>query len=207
MIGVKKKEEVFFDLFCESIDNIIVAGNAFDDLVNNYNNVEEKVANLKQLETECDIHTHKILKTLNGSFITPFDREDIYDIAKEMDNIVDLLEEIANRFIVFDVKEVRPEAIQMSKLISVSLQELKVLFENLKNIKKNQVTREQIIEVNRIENEGDLIYRQALTSLFRNEKDPIEVIKWKQLFDLLEDSLDACEGVANIIEGVVMKHA
>lgn len=207
MIGVKKKEDIFFDLFCESIEKIIVAGDAFHDLVNHFENVEVKVANMKQLETECDYQTHKILKTLNASFITPFDREDIYDIAKEMDNIVDLLEEIANRFIVFNVSAMRPEALQMSSLVMICIKELKILFENLKDIKKSRITMDQIIEVNRIENEGDLIYRQALTALFKNEKDPIEVIKWKQLFDLLEDALDACEGVANIIEGVVMKHA
>ncbi|WP_027398343.1 DUF47 domain-containing protein [Anaerovorax odorimutans] len=207
MIGVKKKEEIFFDLFCEAFSKIMTAGDAFNDLVKNFVDVEKKVLNLKELETECDVQTHKILKNLNASFITPFDREDIYDIAKEMDNIVDILEEIANRFIVFDVKSVKQEALQMTELITICLRELKILFDNLKYIKKSKIIMDQVIEVNRIENEGDLVYREALTVLFRTEKDPIEIIKWKQLFDLLEDALDACEGVANIIEGVVMKHA
>ncbi|MEG1583859.1 MAG: DUF47 family protein, partial [Anaerovorax sp.] len=88
MIGVKKKEEIFFNLFCETVEKIKVAGEAFDDLVNHYVDVPAKVARLKELETECDQETHKTLKALNASFITPFDREDIYDIAKELDNIV-----------------------------------------------------------------------------------------------------------------------
>src|SRR5574344_852768 len=105
MRGVKKKEDIFFQLFIESAGKIVQAGEAFQDLVHNYVDVNDKVANLKVYETECDMQTHKILKALNGAFITPFDREDIYNIAKNMDDIVDCLEEVANRFIVFDVRQ------------------------------------------------------------------------------------------------------
>jgi len=207
MLGLKKKEDIFFDLFIESSAKVIIVGETFLDLVHNYENVEDKVSNLKVLETDCDMQAHKILKKLNESFITPFDREDIYNIARDMDDIVDCIEEVANRFVVFDVKEMRPEAIVMSDLIMQSIRELDVLFKHLKEIKLNTIVREQIIEVNRIENEGDIIYRRALTKLFKNEKDPIEIIKWKQLYELLEESMDSCENVANIVEGLVMKHA
>ena len=207
MLGLKKKEDIFFDLFVESSAKVIVVGEIFLDLVHNYENVEDKVSNLKVLETDCDLQTHKILKKLNESFITPFDREDIYNIARDMDDIVDCIEEVANRFVVFDVKEMRPEAIVMSDLIMQSIRELDVLFKHLKEIKQNTIVREQIIEVNRIENEGDIVYRRALTKLFKNEMDPIEIIKWKQLYELLEESMDSCENVANIVEGLVMKHA
>lgn len=207
MIGVKKKEDVFFKLFCQTVEKIKVAADAFDDLVNDYVDVPTKVARLKEMETECDQQTHKTLKALNESFITPFDREDIYDIAKELDNIVDILEEIANRFIVFNVKYIKLEALEMSSIILKCIVELQILFDNLKDLKKNTITMDEIIEVNRLENEGDLVYRQALTALFQSEKDPIEIIKWKQIFEQLEDGIDACEAVANIIEGVVMKHA
>lgn len=207
MIGVKKKEDVFFKLFCQTVEKIKVAADAFDDLVNDYVDVPTKVAHLKEMETECDQQTHKTLKALNESFITPFDREDIYDIAKELDNIVDILEEIANRFIVFNVKYIKLEALEMSSIILKCIVELQILFDNLKDLKKNTITMDEIIEVNRLENEGDLVYRQALTALFQSEKDPIEIIKWKQIFEQLEDGIDACEAVANIIEGVVMKHA
>lgn len=207
MIKWKKKEDVFFDLFNESMAKIIQAGETFQDLVHNYENVEDKVANMKVLETDCDMQAHKILKKLNASFITPFDREDIYDLARDMDDIVDCIEEVSNRFIVFDVKEMKPEALVMADQIMQCIRELDVLFRHLKEIKTNSVVREQIIEVNRIENEGDIVYRRALSKLFKHEKDPIEIIKWKQLFELLEDSLDSCENVANIVEGLVMKHA
>lgn len=206
MIGVKKKEDVFYRLFGEYAVKIVKAGESFYDLVQNYENVEDKVSKIKVLETECDMEAHKILKALNGSFVTPFDREDIYDVTKQMDDIVDSIEEVANRFIVFDVHALKPEALTMAELILQSIREVEVLFKHLSEMKKNQVVREQIIEINRLENEGDLIYRKALTKLFREEKDPIELIKWKHLFEQLEASLDSCENVANIMEGVVMKY-
>ncbi|MHC1723629.1 MAG: DUF47 domain-containing protein [Aminipila sp.] len=207
MLTAKKKEDVFYKLFIEYAEKIVKAGEAFVDLVKNYENVEDKVSTLKFLETECDMEAHKILKALNGSFVTPFDREDIYSVTREMDDIVDSLEEVANRFLVFNVHAVKPEAVYMADMIMQCIRELEVLFKHLSEMKKNQIVREQIIEVNRIENEGDVIYRKALTKLFREEKDPIELIKWKHLFEQLEASLDSCENVANIMEGVVMKYA
>ncbi len=207
MIGVKKKEDEFFQLLIEFSGKIVKAGELFTDLVNDYTNVEEKVAAMKIMETECDMQAHKIMAALRASFVTPFDREDIYEITNEMDAIVDSLEEVANRFVVFDVKELKPAAIQMTINIMQAIRELEVLFKHLSEVKKNNVVKEQIIEVNRIENEGDLLYRKSLAELFRNEKDPIELIKWKHLYEQLEHSLDSCEHVANIIEGVVTKYA
>ena len=207
MRGVKKKEDIFFSLFKESAGKIVKAGEAFTDLVHNYVDVNDKVAALKVMETECDMQAHKILKALNGSFVTPFDREDIYSITKEMDDIVDCIEEVANRFVIFDVKTMRPEAGAMADLIQQSILELQVLFNHFAELKKSSIIMDQVIEVNRLENEGDLVYRKALSTLFREEKDPIELIKWKHLFEQLEESLDACESVANIVEGVVMKYA
>jgi predicted phosphate transport protein (TIGR00153 family) len=206
MIGVKKKEALFYNLFIEYAGKIVKAGEAFNDLVKNYEDVEDKVSAIKVMETECDMEAHKILKALNGSFVTPFDREDIYEVTKQMDDIVDSIEEVANGFMVFDVRALKPEALTMSELVMQSIREIEVLFKHLSEMKKNQIVREQIIEVNRIENEGDIIYRKALTKLFREEKDPIELIKWKHLFEQLEASLDSCENVANIMEGVVMKY-
>lgn len=205
--GVKKREDVFYGMFIDFANKIILAGEAFADLVNDYRDVEEKVANLKLLETECDMETHKILKSLHGSFLTPFDREDMYEITRDMDEIVDCLEEIGNRMYLFDVKVMRPEAITLANIMLQSIRELQVVFKHLHEINKNSIVREQIIEVNRLENEGDIVFRKALAALFREEKDPIELIKWKQILEMLEDGIDSCENVANIIEGVSMKYA
>lgn len=207
MIGVKKKEDEFFQLLIEFSGKIVKAGEAFYDLIHNYENVEEKVAGMKVMETECDMQHHKILAAIKASFVTPFDREDIYEIANEMDAIVDSLEEVANRFVVFDVKELRPASKDMTALIMQAIRELEVLFKHLSEVKKSTIVKEQVIEVNRIENEGDILYRKSLAELFREEKDPIELIKWKHLYEQLEHSLDSCEHVANIIEGVITKYA
>ncbi|MDD4366705.1 MAG: DUF47 family protein [Eubacteriales bacterium] len=207
MIGIKKKEDIFYKMFVDFAGKIILAGEAFQDLVHNYENVDEKVANMKVLETECDMETHKILKSLHESFITPFDREDIYAITREMDSIVDCMEEVANRFQVFEVKVIKPEAVVLTDMILQSIRELETMFRHLAEMKKNSIVMEQIIEVNRIENEGDVVFRKALSTLFREEKDPIELIKWKHLYEQIEESIDSCENVANILEGVVMKYA
>lgn len=207
MIGLKKKEDIFFELFAESATKVVAVGEAFMDLVKHYENVPEKVARIKEMETECDMQVHKILKKLNSSFITPLDREDIYEIAKEIDDIVDSLEEVANRFLIFEVKAMRPEAVAMTEIILQSIIELEMLFQNLSQIKKGDIIMEKIIEVNCLENQGDVIYRQALHTLFKEEKDPIELIKWKHIYEQLEESLDSCENVANMAEGVVMKYA
>ena len=207
MIGVKKKVNEFYLLLEEFAGKIVKAGEAFYDLVSNYEDIENKVADVKTLETECDMQAHKILTALNASFITPFDREDIYSITKEMDDIVDSIEEVANRFIVFDVNKLKPESFAMATYIMQAIRELEVMFKHLPEAQKNSIVREQIIEVNRIENDGDVLYRDALKKLFREEKDPIELIKWKHLYEQLETSLDSCENVANIVEGVIMKYA
>jgi len=206
MIGVKKKEDVFYSMFIDFAGKILNVGENMADLMHNFENVEDKAAHMKVLETECDMETHKILKSLRESFITPFDREDIYSIAREMDNIVDSIEETANRMLLFDIKEIRPDAITMTDMTVQAMREMETMFTHLVEIKKNSIVMEQVIEVNRIENEGDIVYRQALMKLFREEKDPIELIKWKHLYEQIECSLDSCENVANILEGVVAKY-
>ena len=207
MFGLKKKEDVFYTLFIEYARKIEIVGEKFLDLIEHYENVEEKVEKIKVLETECDMYAHDILNKLNVAFITPFDREDIYNVTKQMDDIVDCIEEASNRFVVFDVKEIRKESLLMANLILQSTRELVVLFENLPDLKKNDLVKTQIIEVNRLENEGDVIYREALMKLFREDINPIELIKWKHIFEQIENSLDSCENVANIIGGVAMKYA
>lgn len=205
--GVKKKEDEFFELLKGFMAEVKLTGEVFVDLVHNYENVEEKVLKVKERESACDDEAYKILQALRASFITPFDREDIYDIANEMDEIVDNLEEVANRFDVFDVKALHPACLQMTDYIMQAIRELEVMINHLSEIKKNTIVMEQIAEVNRIESAGDICYRAALKELFKEEKDPIELVKWKHIYERLETALDSCEKVANIVEGVVVKNA
>ncbi len=207
MFRISSKEGLFFDLFIESVQASCLAAEKLETLMDNYTNIDEQIKFIEEVEHEGDRHVHRILEQLNKSFITPIDREDIYLIAKELDNITDSIESTAHRFRMLNVKVIRDDAKQLGKLIVQCTQELKHLMSELKNMKKSCSLQEKVIEVNRIEDVGDEIFRNAITGLFASEKDPIEVIKWKEIFEYLENTLDACEDVANIAEGIIMKHA
>lgn len=209
MLGGKRKtaEVNFYNLFIEFMSKILSAGLAFEELVRIYDDVPNRIGDLKVMETECDMQTHKILKQLNDSKNTPFEREDIHALAKEMDEIVDNIEEAASRFSMFGITEMRPEAVGMASLILKAIEELEILFLHLREANKNSKVMDQIIEINRIENEGDVLHRSTLSRLFQEEKNPIELIKWKHLYEEMEEALDACESVANMVEGILMKAA
>ncbi|MCX7711205.1 MAG: DUF47 family protein [Clostridia bacterium] len=207
MFRITRKEEIFFDLFVETSENSCKAAKMLEELMRNYTRVNDKIQAIEDCEHECDQQVHKILEQLNKSFITPIDREDIYLIAKELDNITDDIESTAHRFTMFNVQSITEDAKKMAALIVKCTEELKGVMQELKNMKTSKLLRERIIEVNRIEDEGDTIFRDAITKLFIKETDAVEVIKWKEIYEYLENTLDACEDVANIVEGVVMKHA
>lgn len=207
MKAAKRKEDVFYTMYIQMAGKILEAAETFIDLLHNYENIPEKISAMKILETECDSQSHDIMQELKESFITPFDREDISEITREMDDIVDCLEEAANAFDMYGIKEMKPEAQIMAEKTVQAIRELDVMFRHLSEIKKNKVVLEQIVEINRIENEGDILYRKYIKELFEKEKDPIELIKWRHIYQLIEDSLDSCENVANILEAVVLKFA
>lgn len=207
MFRVTRKEEIFFDMFVETAESTLKAATLLEEMVNNYVDVEKKVAAIEKVENDCDKLVHKILEQLNKSFITPIDREDIYLIAKEIDNITDAIESTAHRFVMFNVKKVTPETLAMSKCITESCNELTLLCKELKDMKTSKVLIEKVVEINRIEDEVDDIFRKAIKKLFDNESNAVEIIIWKEIYEYLENTLDSLEDVANIIEGVVTKHA
>lgn len=207
MFRMTAKEAVFFDLFSDTAADTCKAARMLEELMRNYTDIPEKIRAIEEIEHKCDGHVHKMLEHLNRSFVTPIDREDIYLIAKELDNITDDIESTAHRFMMFNVTSIRPDALKMADMIIKCTEELMGVMSELKNMKTSKVLKDRIIEVNRIEDAGDDIFRNAMQSLFVNENDSLEVIKWKEIYEYLENTLDACEDVANIIEGVVMKHA
>ena len=207
MFRITAKEGVFFDLFVATAVDTCKAAKQLEELMSNYVNVEEKINALEEIEHRCDGHVHKMLEQLNRSFITPIDREDIFEIAKELDNITDAIESTGHRFRMFNVKGIREDAISLAKLITQCTGELTCVMSELKKMKTSKSLKEKIIEINRIENVGDDIFRSAIHKLFISETDPIEVIKWKEIYEYLENTLDACEDVANIVEGVAMKNS
>lgn len=203
----KKKEDVFFTMFKEFADIIKMMGEDFGNIINNYNNVERAVADMKITETECDAKSHKILEVLNESFVTPFDREDIFTIVNQMDDLADFMEDTASKLQIYGVTSLRSDAIEMGNLIVDAAVEVKILFDALPKCSKDDSAKEAVIKINRLENVGDAVYRRAIGKLFKEEKDPIEVIKWKDIYENLEETLDACEHLADTVRGVMVKNA
>jgi uncharacterized protein len=207
MFRMTPKEGRFFDLFVNTANDTCKAAKMLEELMTDYTDVDEKIAQIEKIEHQCDNHVHNMIEQLNRSFITPIDREDIFQISKELDNITDAIEGTAHRFKMFNVKYIHEDAIKLVRMVTSCTIELRNVMAELKTMKRSKVLSVKIIEVNRIEDEGDNIYRNAITKLFIDEKDALEVIKWREIYEFLENTLDACEDVANIVEGIVMKHA
>ncbi|MBI6875072.1 DUF47 domain-containing protein [Clostridium aciditolerans] len=207
MFSLTPKEDKFYDYFIEIAKIAQKASNMLVEFIQDLDNSEENHKKLKEIEHEGDKKQHEILQQLNKTFITPFDREDIYLIAKDMDDVIDLIEATASRFVMLNVNNCTEEAEMLSRMIVSSCEELINLMEELKNMKTSKKLRNNIIEINRIEEEGDRVSRKAIRDLFRSNTEVIEIIKWREIYQYLEDTLDACEDVANVVEGVVMKNA
>lgn len=207
MFNLFPKEEKFFELFNKSSEKIVEGTVLFNQLLNNYTDIEEKIKVIKNIEHECDKITHECVEKLNKSFITPFDREDIHLLISKMDDILDLIDAAAHRLSLYKIKEIPPEFSNLGEILQKSSEELVKALKNLKNLKDTKRILDCCIEINRLENEGDLINRKAIAKLFDNSPDPLMVIKWKEIIEDIEMAIDKCEDVANIIEGIVLKNA
>jgi uncharacterized protein len=207
MFRMTQREMTFFDVFEEASEISYQSAVILQDLVLHYQDPDAKIKALEEKEHEGDKLVHVMMDRLNKSFITPIDREDLFVISKDLDTITDLVESTAHLFTMFDVHSVKDEAKELVRLIVAATSEVHAVTKEMKNFKKSTTLKDKVIEINRIENEGDRLYRRAVNALFTQEKDPLEVMKWKEVYEYLESALDACEHVANIILGVVVKHA
>jgi predicted phosphate transport protein (TIGR00153 family) len=167
---------------------------------------ETKSKEIYEVEQEGDMLTHEVMRRLNKTFITPLDREDIHALISRIDDVLDLIWASADRATLFKIKDSTPEAVELSKCILATTEVITKAVTSLKE-KKYSYIQEYCIEINRLENAADKIFREALARLFENTKDPILVIKWKNIYENLEDATDICEDVANILESIVLKHA
>jgi len=198
------KDDRFFQLFEESAQNIFKGSKLLKEMVDNYSEAEAKAKEIFDVEFEGDRITHDIIRHLNKTFITPLDREDIYNLASKMDDILDLIESVTDRMVIYKIEEPTPEA---CKLVDIILRMTEVITWGVSNLKNLGHVYDHCIEINRLENEADRVARDAISRLFDQEKDPIAVIKWKEIYEKLEDTTDSCEDVANILESVVLKNA
>lgn len=200
------QKQDFFELFESAARNLHEGARLLKELMEDYNNAEEKTKKIFGVENEGDLITHETIKRLNKTFITPIDREDIHALISRIDDILDLIDGTADRMIVFKVKEPTREAITLSKVIFSTTEAISKAISYLKG-KNYGYINDYCIKINQLENEGDRIYRDAVGNLFESEKDPMVVIKWREIYKNMEDAMDRCEDVANILEGIVLKHA
>lgn len=207
MFSLSPRNEKFFDMFIEFSELVVETSNLLVNFANDFTDVEERFKIIKNYEHEGDMIVHKIFQQVNDSFITPIDREDIYLIVKAIDDILDFIEITASRFVMFNIPKVNQNVVDMCDLMVKACLEINKLMNEFKNMKKSKKLLEAIIEINRIEDEGDILFRKAVRELFDGNTSAVEIIIWKEIYEELENVLDACEDVANIVEGIVMKHA
>ena len=200
------KEIDFFEIFDRASVNVTKAASLLVDLLEKFDNIEERAKEIYEVEQEGDILTHEIMKNLNKTFITPIDREDLHSLAASMDDVLDLIWGAVDRLIVFKIRETTKEAISMSKDLLVTTEVMHKAINNLKEKNYSHI-QDYCIEINRLENRIDRDFRDALGKLFDEVKDPILIIKWKEIYEHLEDASDRCEDVANVLEAIVLKYA
>jgi len=197
------RNEQFFDLFKEMTDEIKAAGLMLEGLLAADPPDYSKVDLIKDAEHRCDALTHDAIQRLHRTFVTPFDREDLYGMSTSLDNVMDAIDHAASLVRLYQIRTVRPGARELAHVVSGSADRLHAAMDALAT---KRPVQPHTVEINRLENEADRVYQEAIRQLFEGERDPIVIIKWKELFDVLEQITDACEDVANVIESVVVKH-
>jgi len=202
------KEFQFFDLFDRLASDAVHAAQCFKDFAQKGTFGIEETAKMRHIEERCDEVTHEIIRKLNRTFITPFDREDIYDLAHELDSVIDIIHSITKRMRLYKLNNiVNEDLIRFADLIEQSVGYLSQAIKGLRNIKQAKQISEWLIEINSVENMGDQLRDEVLGKMFANSTDPMDVIKWKDIFLDAEAVLDQCEDVANIVEGILVKQA
>jgi hypothetical protein len=198
------RDERFFDLFVEDAANVLGGARLLEAMLRSYDVIERRAGELRDAEHRGDEISHDIGHRLEATFVTPFDREDIHALISALDDVIDLIEEVADTFILYRIAS--PTAVAV-KQASIIVQQCEQLHDALSHLKGFKGLDKYWIEVHRLENEGDQLTRAAIAGLFEDGHKPIEIIKWKEIYEKLEATIDKCEDVANIIERIVVKHA
>ena len=198
------REERFFDLFAEDAANVLAAARLLEAMLRSYDAPEQRAAEIRDLEHRGDELSHEIGKRLERTFVTPFDREDIHALISALDDVLDFVEESADTFVLYRIEAPTAVAIQQAAIVVRQCEQLSQALGQLRGFKGLEP---YWIEVHRLENEGDQLARNAIAALFADGAEPLEVIRWKEIYSLLEQTIDKCEDVANIIERITIKHA
>ena len=199
------KEESFFDLFEQSANVLLKAAGLLVEATEHVETLAENAKRLERLEHDGDQITHELMKRLNRTFITPIDREDIHELATALDDILDLIEATTEQFILYKVTSMAAAAPKLAHVIQQQVNEIHRAMPKLRHLRHEHVM-EHCVEINRLENAGDRLLRDSIAALFDGTPDPLAVLKWRDIYTLLESATDKCEDVANVIEGIVLKN-
>jgi predicted phosphate transport protein (TIGR00153 family) len=196
------KDENFFALFKKQAAVVREGCHELHEMMSKFDRLEERAARLKEIEHQGDLVTHDVFERLNRTFITPLEREDIHNLASGLDDVLDSVEAIGSRVVLFNVKESRPEAVQLTSILDECGQQIEQAVGHLQDFKGLMAFT---IELNRLENQADVISRHVVADLFTGRHDVMDVLRWKELYGRLESAADQCEDVANTIEAIVLK--
>lgn len=199
------KRTSFFDAFDKQAAIIAQSSQELLAMISTGIDIEKRAKRIAFLEKEADLVAHQTIQTLHKSFITPFEREDIYKLISQLDDIIDTIEEIAARIALYKIDTMTQEAKNLAILVSTAAQEVQKAVQNLKNLKDIDAVRQMFVHIHDCEHEADSILRNTLAKLFEEEKDPISLIKWKEIYEFLEAVTDRCQNVASTIEGIIIE--
>ena len=198
------REEKFYDDFLALADELQVGARLLEEMLAPDSPAWDKADEIKEVEHKCDFLTHEIIQRLHRTFVTPLDREDIHSLARSLDDVMDAIDASAAVVRLYQIERVRPDARELTRLVKASAEQVVTA---MRALERRSGVSEPAVEINRLENEADRVHQASVRRLFEEERDPITVMKWKEILDCLEDATDRCEDVANVLEGVVVKHA
>lgn len=199
------RETSFFDFFDEHAALTVAGAKELRSLVSSGTHIGPLARRIKEIEHEADIVTHRCVEALHKTFVTPIDRNDIHRLITRMDDVLDYIEAVSDRFSLYEITDMSQEAGEMADVLVRSCEAEERAVRGLRDLRKADAIREACVEVNRLENDADALLRTALASLFRTCSNPIHLIKWKEIYELFETATDRCEDVANVIEGVALE--
>jgi uncharacterized protein len=203
VFSIFPREEDFFRLFHKQGQVVRRGCDQLNDMLANFDRLDERARELKQTEHEGDLITHELFERLNRTFVTPLEREDIHDLASGLDDVLDAVEAIGTRLVLFKVRSATPESQRLAAIVARSGIQIEQAVSSLKDFKNLKAFT---IEINRLENEADAISRQAVADLFSGGHEILDVMRWRELYGRLEGAADKCEDVANVIEAIVLKN-
>ena len=204
MVRLVPREAKFFDMFASMSNNLTQGAKLLQETLENMQNVEVRIRQLSDIEHAGDDLTHTILTRLNQTFITPFDREDIHKLAVSLDDVLDFIHAAGERLVMYKITAAPPSAAELAHIVVRQCEEIATAVSLLE---KHDHVLEHCVEINRLENEADQVSRGAIANLFEREKDPIQLIKLKELYEVLETATDKGEDAANVLESIVVKSA